>query len=119
MSGSVNSAITELIAVRVMFSATSPWNRWLKRFALVPPGEAASSSMPMPSSGGRSKSTTRPKQIAGSSRSWHTSATATARGCRLTRRKSAHVRSSPRPNMMMARASGRPTVASAESMHGL
>ena len=54
-SGRVNSAITELIAVSVMFSATSPRNRWLNRLALVPPGEAASSSMPMPSSGGRSK----------------------------------------------------------------
>ena len=66
MSGRVNSAISELIAVRVMFRATSPWKRWLNRFALVPPGEAASSSMPIPSSAGRSSSTTRPKQIAGS-----------------------------------------------------
>ena len=42
--------------------------------------------------------------------------TATARGCLPTRRKSSRVRSSPRPNMMIASAIGSPTVVSAESM---
>ena len=51
ISGSVNSATTELIAVSVMLSATSPRNRWLNRLALVPPGDAASSIMPMPEEG--------------------------------------------------------------------
>jgi hypothetical protein len=114
-SGSVKSAMTELIAVSVMFSATSPRNRWLNRLALVPPGEAASSIIPMPSSGGRSKSTTRPKHTAGSSRSWQARAVTTARGARPIRRKSPGVRSRPRPNMMIARATGRPIVVSAES----
>ena len=82
----------------------------------MPPGDAASSSMPMPSSGGRSKSTTSPKQTAGSSTSWQASATTTAFGCFPTRRKSASVRPSPSPNMMIARAIGRPMVVSAESM---
>ena len=109
----------ELIAVRVMLSATSPRKRWLKRLAVVPPGDAASSIMPMPSSGGRSKSTTRPKQTTGSSTSWQPSATATALGARPTRRKSARVRSRPSPNMMIASARGSPTVVSAESMRGL
>jgi hypothetical protein len=69
MIGSVKIAMIELIAVRVTLSATSPWKRWLNRLALVPPGEAASSSMPMPSSGGRSSSTTSPKHTAGSNSS--------------------------------------------------
>ena len=72
----------------VTLSATSPRKRWLNRFALVPPGDAASSNIPTASSGGRSNSLTSPKQIAGSSTSWQASATATARGCRATRRKS-------------------------------
>ena len=46
-------------------------------------------------------------------------ATATARGCRPTRRKSSGVSERPSPNMMIARAMGRPTVVSAESMSGL
>ncbi len=81
MIGRVKIATTELIAVRVTLSATSPWNRWLNRLALVPPGDAARSIMPMPRSGGRSNSTTRPKQTAGSRISWQASATTTARGC--------------------------------------
>ena len=60
-----------------------------------------------------------PKQIAGSRISWQPRATATARGWRPTRRKSSTVRPSPRPNMMIARAMGNPTVVSAESMTGL
>ena len=119
INGSVNSAIIELTAVRVMFSATSPRKRWLNRFAVVPPGEAASSIIPMPRSGGRSKSTTRPKQTAGSRTSWQARAIPTAFGCRPIRPKSAMVRESPSPNMMMARAMGRPTVVRAESMTGL
>ena len=118
MSGSVTTAMTVLMAVRVMLRATSPRKRWLNRLAVVPPGDAASSIMPMPSRAGRSKSTTSPKQIAGSSRIWQPSATATAFGARPTRLKSPIVRSRPRPNMMMARASGSPTVVSAESMRG-
>jgi len=69
MSGSVPIASTVLIAVRVMLRATSPRNRWLNRLAVVPPGDAASSIMPMPSSGGRSKAITSPKQITGRSTS--------------------------------------------------
>ena len=72
--------------------------------------------MPTASSGGRSKSLTRPKQTSGSSSSWQPSAMATAFGCRATRRKSSRVSESPSPNMMMPRASGSPTVVSAESM---
>ena len=118
ISGRVTTEITELTAVSVMLRATSPRNRWLKRLAVVPPGDAASSIIPIPSRGGRSKSTTSPKQRIGSSTSWQASAIATARGCRPTRRKSSVVRSSPRPNMMIARAIGSPTVVSAESMAG-
>ena len=111
--------MTELTAVSVTLSATSPRNRWLNRFALVPPGDAASSIIPTASSGGRSKSLTSPKQTSGSSTSWQPSATATARGCRETRRKSSGVSESPSPNMMIPSAIGSPTVVSAESMGGL
>ena len=82
ITGSVTTAISELTAVSVMFRATSPRNRWLKRFAVVPPGEAASSSMPTASSGGRSKASTSPKQTAGSTSSCSASAMTTALGCR-------------------------------------
>ena len=119
ISGSVTIAMTELTAVRVTLRATSPRNRWLNRFALVPPGDAASSISPTASSGGRSKSLTSPKQTTGSRTSWQASATATARGCRATRRKSSGVSESPRPNMMIPSAIGSPTVVNAESMAGL
>ena len=116
--GRVTTEITEFTAVRVMLSATSPRNRWLNRLAVVPPGEAASSIMPMPSRAGRSARTTSPKQISGSSTSWQPRATATALGCWATRRKSAPVRPSPSPNMTIARAIGRPMVVRADSMAG-
>ena len=119
ISGRVTIAITEFTAVRVTLSATSPRKRWLNRFAVVPPGEAASSIIPTASSGGRSNSLTSPKQTAGSSNSWQPSATATARGCRATRRKSAGVSESPSPNMMIPSAIGSPIVVNAESMGGL
>ena len=120
MIGSVTIAMTELIAVSVTLSATSPRNRWLNRLAVVPPGEAASSIMPMPSSGGRSNSSTSPKQIAGSRTSWQASAIDDRlAGAGRPARKSSRVSDRPRPNMMMPRASGRPTVVSAESMAGL
>ena len=119
ISGRVAIEMIELTAVRVMLSATSPRNRWLNRLAVVPPGDAASSSIPMPSSGSRSKRSTSPKHTAGSSTIWQLSATTTARGCLPTRLKSATVSPRPSPNMMMARAIGRPTEVSAESIAGL
>ena len=115
ISGIVNAASTELIAVSVTLSATSPRNRWLNRFAVVPPGDAASSMTPTASSGSRSKALTRPKATTGSTRTCSTSATATARGVRATRRKSPGVSDSPSPNMMIASAIGSPTVIRAES----
>ena len=51
--GRVTTEITELTAVRVMLSATSPRKRWLKRLAVVPPGDAASSIIPIPSRAGQ------------------------------------------------------------------
>ena len=116
--GRVTTEITELTAVRVMLSATSPRNRWLNRLAVVPPGDAASSIIPIPSNAGRSASTTRPKQTRGRRTSWQASATATALGCFATRRKSSDVRPRPSPNITIASAIGRPTVVRAESMSG-
>ena len=51
-SGSQTSESTLLMAVSVMFSATSPRARWLKMFAIAPPGEAASSIRPSAKTGG-------------------------------------------------------------------
>ena len=116
--GRVTIEMIELTAVRLMLRATSPWNRWLIRLAVVPPGDAASSIIPMPSTGGRSASTTSPKQTAGSSTSWQASATAITFGRCPTRRKSSPLSPRPSPNMMTASAIGRPTVARAESMGG-
>ncbi len=115
MSGIVKAARTELIAVRLTLRATSPWKRWLNRLAVVPPGEAASSITPTARSGSRSKATTRPNAMTGSTSTCSTSATATARGVRATRRKSSTVKERPRPNMMIASAIGRPMLISAES----
>ena len=119
ISGNETIEITELTAVSDTLRATSPRNRWLNRLALVPPGEAASSIMPTASSGGRSKTITRPKHTSGSRSSWQPRAMTMTLGCCATRRKSATVSESPSPNMMMPRARGRPTVVSAESMAGL
>ena len=103
-----------------MLRATSPRNRWLKRLAVVPPGDAASSIMPMPSSGGRSKSD---HQAEADQRQQHELAAERdqhrLRVLAPTRLKSATVRPSPSPNMMIASAIGSPTVVSAESMAGL
>jgi hypothetical protein len=113
-SGSVNSATIELIAVRVTLSATSPRNRCEYRFAVVPPGEAASRIMPTARIGGNWKSTTSPKHSAGNSTSWQASATITAFGCFPTLAKSAGVSERPSPNMMMPRATGSPIVVNAD-----
>ena len=118
MIGSVTTEITELTAVSVMLSATSPRNRWLNRLAVVPPGDDASNIIPIPSNAGRSTSTTRPKQTTGKRTSWQASATATALGCCATRRKSPDVRPRPSPNITIASAIGRPTEVRAESMDG-
>ncbi|GAB3324410.1 hypothetical protein GCM10027451_48740 [Geodermatophilus aquaeductus] len=114
-SGSVTTASSELTAVRETLSATSPRKRWLNRFAVVPPGEAASSSMPTASTGSRPTAITSPKQSAGSTSSCSPRATTAARGRRVTRTKSSTVSDSPSPNMTTARAAGRATVARAES----
>ena len=108
--------MTELIAVRLMFSATSPRNRWLYRLAVVPPGEAASSIIPTASTGGRLNSITSPKHTSGSRINWHANATATALGRRPIRTKSPGVRLSPSPNMMIPSAIGRPMTVMAEPM---
>ena len=59
---------------------------------------------------------TSPKQIAGSRMSWQSSAMITAFGCFSTRAKSARVRLSPSPSMMMPRATGNPMVVNADPM---
>ena len=106
-TGSVTRASTLLMAVSVMFSATSPRARCENRFAVTPPGEAASSTRPRPSSGGSPKPTARPKATGGSSTVCTASATTTAFGAVATRLKSASVRCRPRPIITMARAIGR------------
>lgn len=64
-SGMVNAASTELIAVKVMFNATSPPARWLNKFAVAPPGDATSSIMPTASTPRSPNANTKPRQIAG------------------------------------------------------
>ena len=110
MIGMVSTAITEFTAVRVMFSATSPWARWLYRLALVPPGEAASSISPTASAGARAKPLAMKKQATGRMRIWQTRPMITGLGYFTTRAKSASVSDNPRPSMMMPRAAGRKTV---------
>src|SRR5690606_16012406 len=51
MNGKENRVRTLLIAVRVMFSATSPLARWLNKLAVGPPGDAANNIRPTASSG--------------------------------------------------------------------
>jgi hypothetical protein len=66
--------------VSVMLRATSPCARWLKRLAVAPPGEAASSISPTASSGERPKLWAMAKHAAGRMPTWQTNATNTARG---------------------------------------
>lgn len=118
-SGSVNTASTELIAVSVMLSATSPPARWLKRFADVPPGDATSSIMPTASTPLSPNASTSPRQIAGRMITWQVSAMTAALGYLATLAKSATVRVRPSPNITRPSASGRKicttsTVASAD-----
>lgn len=77
--GSVKRESRLLTAVRVMLSATSPLARWLKRLAVAPPGEAERSMSPTASSGGKAKSLAMPKQTAGSTSTWQSRPTITAR----------------------------------------
>ena len=116
ITGSVNADSRELIAVSVMFSATSPPARWLSRFAVMPPGAATSSIMPTASAPWRSNARTRPKQTTGSTTSWQANATAVAFGYFSTRLKSATVNVRPRPNITSARATGMKIVNTVEDM---
>lgn len=116
--GMVRIAISELTAVRVMFSATSPWAWWLNRLAVVPPGDAASNIRPTASADSRPKPLAIRKHSRGSSKIWHTRPITTGLGYFTTRAKSASVSDSPRPSMMKPRASGRKAVSSGEAVMG-
>ncbi len=98
------------MAVSVMFSATSPWARWLKMLAIAPPGEAASSMKPTASIGGRSNSWVIAKATATSTIVCTSRPTITARGNCTTRAKSAGVKARPSPNMITPTAAGSRTV---------
>ncbi|MNP22763.1 hypothetical protein D3C76_1154470 [compost metagenome] len=117
-NGMVKIAINELTAVSVMFNATSPWARWLNRLAVVPPGEAASSISPTARADSRPKPLAIRKHTSGSSRIWQARPTTTGLGYFTTRAKSARVSDSPRPSMMMPKASGRKAVSKGEAVMG-
>ena len=108
-SGKVSSAARLLITVRLSDSAALARARWVRKPELAPPGQAASTISPMPSSGGRSKASTTARAASGTSTSWPTRPISSARGRTNTRRKSAPCSASPTENMMKARAAGNRT----------
>src|SRR5699024_1298623 len=116
ISGRVTTASTELMAVSETFSATSPRKSRLYRFAVVPPGEAASSRKPTASTAGSANRCASPTASAGSTTIWQTNAISTARGARATRTKSMTVSVSPSPYITTASMIGRPIDTTAESM---
>ena len=109
MIGSVTSESTLFTAVSVMLRATSPRARWLNRFAVAPPGEAASSMSPTASSGGSENPSAMNRHTNGRISIWQPSPSRTGRGTCTTRLKSATVRLSPSPSMMTPSATGRST----------
>ncbi len=115
-SGIHASASTQLIAVSVMLSATSPRARWLKMLATAPPGEDASSISPTARMGGRSNSCVIRNAMPTSTMVCTNRPMTTARGKRSTRAKSAACSDRPRPNMMMATAPVSSCAIIAESM---
>ena len=63
--GTVTTAATLEIPVIEIESAVSPRARWVSRFAIVPPGEAPSSTMPTASAGSSENSSAMPKASSG------------------------------------------------------
>jgi hypothetical protein len=68
-SGTVTTAQMLEIAVMVTESATSPRARCVNMFAVAPPGDAPSSTMPTASVAGRAQSSAIPKASRGEIRS--------------------------------------------------
>ena len=84
-------------------------------FAIVPPGEAPSSTSPTASSGGSDHSSAIANASSGEISSRLVRPMAIPRGNTTTRRKSAGVSDSPSVTMITARASGRATSVMIES----
>jgi hypothetical protein len=112
MIGSVKIANTEFTAVSVIFRATFPFDKWLNKFAVAPPGDAARSISPTASSAFNPNDKAMPKHIKGKSSIWQIRPMITAFGYLTTRVKSSVLRLRPRPSIIIPRAIGRNTVAS-------
>ena len=117
--GRVKTEITELMAVRVMLSATSARAMWLNKLAVVPPGAAARSIIPTAISPGSPNRITSPKQIPGKTSNCTASAVIAAFGNVTTRLKSSMTRLRPSPNITTANANGRRMTVRADSMEYL
>ena len=115
-SGTVTTDNRLASAVREIDSATSPRAMWVRRLEVVPPGQAASSTMPTLSAGGAGISATMAMASRGSVMNCSTAPVRKALGWAKIRRKSAGVSPTPSASMMKASASGRSIWAKIESM---
>ncbi len=110
-SGTVTADATLLIPVIVTDSAVSPRARCVSMLAIIPPGEAPSSTSPTASSGSSENSSAIANASSGDSSDRLSIPIATPRGATSTRLKSAGVSARPRLHMIAAIASGSSTSA--------
>ena len=90
-----------LIAVSETDNAVSPFARKVTRLEVGPPGEAAKMINPMAISAGISITLMRIKPVKGNNTSWHKRPMIIPFGLTNTLEKSAEVKESPIPNMMI------------------
>src|SRR5690606_26659945 len=102
--GIVNTVITLEIAVSETESAVSPRARYVIRFEVGPPGQAARIITPMAISGGTEKIETREYPIKGKRINWLTNPKTIALGYFTTLLKSSNVKDRPMPHMIIIRA---------------
>ena len=103
------TAHTLLTAVIVTESAVSPRARWVSMLAIIPPGDAPSSTSPTASSGGKSNHPATAKASSGEITARLSIPITTPRGALRTRPKSAGTSVRPRLHMITAIAAGRST----------
>ncbi len=108
-NGIVSHTTMLLRAVNVTDSARSASATCTTRLLVVPPGEAASSTMLTAKTSSRPNTAAVAKPSSGSTTNWLESPTATARGVVATRRKSWTVRAMPTETMIRKIASGSTT----------
>jgi len=119
IKGMVNKVMKLLKAVRVTDSAVSPFARWVIRFDVGPPGQAARIISPMAISGVKGNDIAMANPISGRSINWLTRPTKIAFGYMMILLKSSITSDNPIPNIMIIREAARNIVEILSMIHRL